>query len=127
MAPLAGSPTRLHNGARAVGERLAQARARNPAAQLFPEYSVNQLGYEHLLMGDLPGALAIMRLEVAAYPESPNAMDSLGDVYLARGDTAMTLTAARRTLELLDRDAADSEPRKRDLRTAAEQKLKTLH
>ena len=115
------------DGARAVGARLARARASDPAVQLFPEYGANQLGYEHVLMGDLPGALEIMRLEVAAYPASPNAMDSLGDVYLARGDTAQALTAARRTLELLDRDTADTDQRKRDLRGAAEQKLKTLH
>ena len=114
-------------GARAAGARLARRHARDPGAQLFPEYGANQLGYEHAAMGDLPGALDIMRLEVAAYPASPNAMDSLGDVYLARGDTAAALTAARRTLELLDRDTVDSEQRKRDLRGAAEQKLKTLH
>ena len=113
-------------GAAAVTAQLTAARARNPAAQLFPEYFVNQLGYEHFQVQDLPGALAIMKLNVLAYPASPNAMDSLGDIYLAMGDQAAALKAARETLLLLAKDTADSEARKQDIRSAAEDKIKRL-
>ncbi len=113
-------------GAESVTKRLIAARSRQPHAQLFPEYFANQLGYEHLAANDLPGALAIMKLIVEAYPASPNAMDSLGDIYLAMGDKAAALRAAKRTLELLEKDTTDTEARKQAIREAAQGKIKEL-
>jgi dienelactone hydrolase len=114
-------------GAVAVRKRLAAARVKKPDTQFFQEYFVNQLGYEHLQqMKDPQGALAIMRLNVQAYPASPNAMDSLGDIYLATGDKAAALESARATLRLLEKDTADNAARKKDIRTAAEEKVKQL-
>ena len=114
-------------GASAVAKRLALLRAKRPHAQLFPEYFANQLGYEHLQqMNDPRGALAIMRLNAEAYPASPNAMDSLGDIYLAIDDKAAALDAARETLKRLEKDTIDTDARKKDIRTAAEQKIKLL-
>ena len=50
-------------------------------------------------------------------------MDSLGDVYLASGDTSAALASAEQTLVLLDRDSLDTTQRKADLRRAAEDKI----
>ena len=114
-------------GAAVVGKRLAALRARKADAQLFPEYFANQLGYEHLQqMNDPAGALAIMKLNAQAYPASPNAMDSLGDIYLATGDKMAALQTARTTLQLLDKDTVDTAARKKDIRSAAEQKVRQL-
>lgn len=114
-------------GAVAVGKRLAAARKHNPTAQFFPEYFANQLGYEHLQQRKDPGgALAIMRLNAQAYPDSPNAMDSLGDIYLATGDKTAALEAVRTSLRRLAKDIVDSESRKNDIRTSAEQKIRQL-
>lgn len=111
-------------GAARVTQKLAVARASKPDAQLFPEYFANQLGYDHMLAHDAQGAIAIMKLNTVAYPTSPNAEDSLGDVYLAAGDTASMLQTARRTLALLDTDTTDTASRRNDLRGAAEGKLR---
>lgn len=113
-------------GAVAVGKRLARARRQRSSAQLFPEFFTNTLGYEHLQSNDVAGALEIMKLNAAAYPASPNAMDSLADIYLAKGDTASALRAARAALVLLDKDTIDTDARKREIRAAAEGKVQRL-
>jgi dienelactone hydrolase len=113
-------------GAIVVGQKLADARKTNPAAQIFPEALANELGYQHMQANDMPGAIAIMKLEVSAYPESANAMDSLGDVYLAAGDKKSALETAKQTLVLLQRDTKDTDVRKNALRESAEQKIKQL-
>ena len=111
-------------GAAAALQRVAAARPPNDAR--IPEYFVNQLGYEHMLMKDYPAAIDLMKLNAALYPESPNTMDSLGDVYLAAGDKAAALATAKRTLVLLDKDSVDTADRKTALRGSAEGKIKEL-
>lgn len=113
-------------GAAAVMQKLLAARKTNPAAQLWPEYYPNQLGYDHVQAKDFAGALEIMKLNTVAYPESPNAMDSLGDVYLSAGDSARALEASQRALVLLKTDSTDTPQRKQDIRTSAEAKIKQL-
>ncbi|MGV3710862.1 MAG: acyl-CoA thioester hydrolase/BAAT C-terminal domain-containing protein [Gemmatimonas sp.] len=109
-----------------VALRLADARKSDPAAQLFPEYFANQLGYEHVVIKDFAGAIAIMKLNTVAYPASPNAFDSLGDVYLAAGDTTNAIASARRALQLLETDSLSSKERKETIRASAEAKLTAL-
>jgi len=92
----------------------------------LPEYLVNQLGYEHMIMKDIATAIDLMKLNATLYPASPNTMDSLSDVYLAAGDAASALAAAKQTLVLLDRDTLDTAQRKADLRRAAEDKIARL-
>ncbi len=59
-------------GAAAIGRKLEDARKRDPKAQLFPEDLVNFMGYEHLQAGNVKAAVAIMQLNVQAYPASAN-------------------------------------------------------
>jgi tetratricopeptide (TPR) repeat protein len=113
-------------GAATVGKALTEARKADPHAVLFLESFANQLGYEHIASGDVEGGLAIMALNVEAYPDSPNALDSLGDAYLAKGDKATALQLARKTIALLDRDTIDTAARKKQILEAAVQKLKQL-
>jgi tetratricopeptide (TPR) repeat protein len=113
-------------GAAAELRRHAEAAAGSASEPRLPEYFVNQLGYEHMLMKDYPAAIDLMKLNAALYPNSPNTMDSLGDVYLAAGDQASALAAAKQTLSLIDADTVDTPRRKTDLRSAAEAKIKQL-
>jgi dienelactone hydrolase len=110
-------------GAAAALKRLANA---PPSEPRLPEYIVNQLGYEHMLMKDYPAAIDLMTLNTRLYPDSPNTQDSLGDVYLAAGDKKAALATAKKTLELLPKDTVDTPQRKSDLRGAAEGKIKQL-
>jgi dienelactone hydrolase len=116
----------LPGGAAKVAQKLEQARQHDPKATLFPEDLVNIMGYEHLQAGDKEGAIAILKLNVAAYPNSPNVYDSLSDAYLADGHKELARQNARRALELLSSDTADPEARRNAIRDSAQQKLKQL-
>jgi dienelactone hydrolase len=113
-------------GAVKAAEMLAAARQRDPNAVLFPEFAVNLLGYEHMQLGDKKGAVEILKLNAAAYPDSPNVYDSLADAYLADGQEDLARTNANKALDLLATDATDSDERKKAIRESAEGKLRQL-
>ncbi len=111
-------------GAAKVGRMLEEARRNNPTANLFPEAAVNFIGYEHLQSGDKQRAIEIFKLNAVAYPHSPNVYDSLSDAFLADGQKDFARQNARRALELLPSDTADTEERRKGIKASAEQKLK---
>jgi dienelactone hydrolase len=111
--------------AEAAKSMLASGRG-GPETALFPEFIVNLLGYEHMQAGDIKGALEILKLNAMAYPNSPNVYDSVSDAYLADGQKDMALQNARKAVELLAEDTADTEERRNDIRESAEQKIKQL-
>ena len=113
-------------GAAAIAQKLKDARTRNPKAQLFPEELVNFMGYEHLQAGDAKTAIAIMQLNVQAYPSSANVYDSLSDAYLADGQKDLARENAEKALALLPSDTTADEARRAAIRESAEGKLKQL-
>ena len=113
-------------GAAKVEQKLEEARQRDPKATLFSEALVNVMGYEHLLGGDTKGAIEILKLNAAAYPNSPNVYDSLCDAYLAEGQKDLARQNCKRALELLSSDTTDTEERRKLIRASSEQKLKQL-
>jgi len=113
-------------GAANVGQLLEETRRHDPNATLFSEAMVNIMGYEHILSGDPKGAVEIMKLNAAAYPNSPNVYDSLSDAYLADGQKDLARQNAKRALQLLPSDTTDNEQRRNGIRASAEQKLKEL-
>jgi dienelactone hydrolase len=113
-------------GVNRAAQMLADARLRDPKAVLFPEAIVNVMGYEHMRSGDIKGAVEILKLNVSAFPNSPNVYDSLSDAYLADGQKDLARQNAKKALELLASDIADPEPRRDAIRDSAQQKLKQL-
>jgi dienelactone hydrolase len=113
-------------GAAKVSQTLEQARQHSPKAALFSEAVVNVMGYDHLQSGDIKGGLEILKLNVAAYPNSANAYDSLSDAFLADGQKDLARQNAKRALDLLASDTTDPEDRRKGIRESAEQKLKQL-
>jgi dienelactone hydrolase len=105
---------------------MSAARQSGTEPVLLPEVIVNLLGYEHLQMGDTKGAVEIFRLNALAYPNSPNVYDSLSDAYLADGQKELSLQNARKAVELLAMDNANTEQRRNGIRDSAEQKIKQL-
>jgi tetratricopeptide (TPR) repeat protein len=87
---------------------------------------INRFGYEHLAMGDTKAAIELFQMNVAAYPNSPNVYDSLGDAYLAAGQKDLARENAKKALELLASDTADDARRRDGIKASAEQKLKQL-
>lgn len=113
-------------GAAKVQEQLTEARKKDPKVNLLSEDVVNGVGYEHLQAGDTKGAIEIFKLNVAAYPNSPNVYDSLSDGYVAEGLKDLAQENARKALALLSSDTADDEARRKAIQESAEGKLKEL-
>lgn len=72
---------------------------------LVTEVQLNTLGYRLLGLKRVPEAIEVFRLNVAAYPRSANAYDSLGEAYLTRGDREEAIRSYRRSLELNPQNA----------------------
>jgi dienelactone hydrolase len=113
-------------GVSKAAEMFAEARQHDPKAVLFSEAVVNRVGYEHLQSGDTKGAVQILKLNMAAYPESANVYDSVSDAYLADGQKDLARENAKKALEHLAADTSDSEARRNEIKTNSEQKLKQL-
>jgi CubicO group peptidase (beta-lactamase class C family) len=79
-------------GARGLGER-------KPGVNLL-EGRVNNKGYELLGGGGVSQAVGLFKLNVQAFPTSANAYDSLGEAYLAAGDTTLAIEHYRKSLAL---------------------------
>jgi len=76
---------------------------------LVTEVQLNTLGYRLLGLGRGPEAIEIFKLNVAAYPRSANAYDSLGEAYMTHGDRAEAMRSYRRSLELDPRNTNAAE------------------
>jgi tetratricopeptide (TPR) repeat protein len=107
-------------------KRYEEARQKDPKVVLFSEVVMNRVGYEHLQSGDVKGAIELLKLNAAAYPDSPNVYDSLGDAYLAAGQNEQALESAKKALELLPKDTTDAQAIKDGIKTNAEEKVKKL-
>jgi hypothetical protein len=67
----------------------------------LPEPVLNQLGYN--VLGELrkPSLAAwVFQRNVDLYPESTNVYDSLGDAYLAKGDTAAAKASFQKSIDV---------------------------
>jgi len=112
--------------------QLADARHRDPKAQLFPEVVVTIMGYNHMAVRETKLGVEIMKLVVNAYPDSADAYGSLSDAYLADGDKDLARQTAEKALDLLDSHAApasswsDTEERRKLIRDGAQDNLKQL-
>lgn len=73
-------------------------RADSPEDYRVDERELNLLGYELLGGGKVDEAIEIFRLTSETFPQSANAYDSLGDGYLARGDTTNALIHFKKAL-----------------------------
>jgi dienelactone hydrolase len=114
------------DGMRKAQQMFANARRDDPTTVLFSEALINRFGYEHLAMGDTKAAIELFQMNVAAYPNSPNVYDSLGDAYLAAGQKDLARENAKKALELLASDTADDARRRDGIKASAQQKLKQL-
>ena len=113
-------------GTAKISEMLTVARKKDPKATLFPEEVVNVIGYEHMQAGDNKGAVAILKLNAEAYPNSTNVFDSLSDAYLADGQKDLALANVKRALEMLKTDTTTPQRLRDGIKASCETKLKEL-
>lgn len=83
-----------------VAERDREWRADPANAYFDTEASVNSLGYELLAAGRVDQAIAVFRLNAAAYSRSANAYDSLGEAYRTKGDREAAIQSYEKALAL---------------------------
>lgn len=105
-------------------EAYEAAREKDPSVILFPEAELNALGYERLQAGKIDEAIQLFELNVAAYPDSANVYDSLGDGYMAAGRVEEAREYARKAIEKLTTDPQLNDQGRQAIRDSAEQKLR---
>jgi glyoxylase-like metal-dependent hydrolase (beta-lactamase superfamily II) len=66
----------------------------------FGEAHLNVLGYQLLGRDMVAEAIAVLKLNAEAYPESSNVYDSLAEAYMTNGDSKQAITNYQRSLEL---------------------------
>jgi CubicO group peptidase (beta-lactamase class C family) len=101
--------------ARGVDEALVEYRElweKRTAPDIPTEAHINQMGYALLGRGRIDDAITVFRFNVAAYPESWNVHDSLGEGYLAARERDLAIASYRRSLVI----NPDNENGKRMLR-----------
>jgi dienelactone hydrolase len=113
-------------GPEKAADQLTAARKKDPKAKLWDEGLVNIIGYEHMQEGDNKGAIAILKLNVSAFPNSANVYDSLSDAYLADGQKDLARENAKKALEILPMDSSLSDEYRKGMKENAENKLKQL-
>jgi tetratricopeptide (TPR) repeat protein len=64
------------------------------------ERSINSLGYRLLGEGKTAAAITVFKINVQAYPASPNVYDSLAEAYLAVSDKKAAIESYKKVLEL---------------------------
>lgn len=107
-------------------ETLSPQRQKDPKASFIPEQIMEWFAYEHLQAKENAQALEILKLNAAAYPQSPNVYDALGEVYLAVGQKDLALENTRKALALLSSDTADPQHVRDSIKASAEERLKKL-
>lgn len=124
---------RMPGGVAQVTKQLAEARGKDPKAQLFPEITVGIIGADRMRAGDMKSAIEVMKLVVLAYSDSADANGNLADAYFRDGQKELARLYAEKALALLDSRAApasswaDTEQYRGEIRHSAEQVIKKLN
>jgi hypothetical protein len=64
------------------------------------EQFINSLGYQFIEARKMDLAFVCFNLNTENFPHSTNVFDSMGDYYVAKGDTAMAIKNFTRALEI---------------------------
>jgi tetratricopeptide (TPR) repeat protein len=81
-------------------KQYPELKASEPAAYIFDEKELNNLGYELLHAKKYKGAIRVFQSNVEAYPQSSNVYDSLGEAYMDDGEKSLAITNYKKSLEL---------------------------
>jgi CubicO group peptidase (beta-lactamase class C family) len=107
------------------------------AARLFPEFrtrypgsfneaAVNRVGYQLMSVRRFQEAIAVLKLNVEAYPQSANVYDSLAEAYMNSGDKELAVAFYKKVLEAIPGDPRPDKEFLEGLRKGAEEKLGEL-
>ncbi len=89
----------LEEGIPRARARYAELRKEHPE-EAFEETMLNRLAYKLLGSDNIEEAIALLKLNVEAYPEAFNVYDSLGEAYMIHGDVELAIANYERSLAL---------------------------
>lgn len=92
--------TIMTSGIAAAIRQYAQYRKAKKDVYDFSENQLNILGYQLLTRSMTGQAIAIFKLNVKEYPNSPNAYDSLGEAYMISGNKDLAIANYEQSLQL---------------------------
>ena len=87
-------------GVEAAVKQYHELRSAEPDGYDFREEQLNYLGYRLIGMKRIKDAIAILKLNVEAYPQSANVYDSLGEAYMGDGDKELAIENYEKSLQL---------------------------
>lgn len=93
-------PMAQAEGAAGVVSRYRALKADSTRAYQFDEFQLNEVGYWFLNHQRAVEAVTVFRFNVDEYPDASNPYDSLGEAYLAVGDTARAIANYKRSVQL---------------------------
>ena len=91
--------TIMESGIEAAIEQFHALKKDQPDSYDFGENQLNMLGYQLLWREMNEAAIEIHKLNTRVYPDSANPYDSLGEAYMANGNTALAIESYERALE----------------------------
>ena len=105
---------------------LSESRQKDPKAPFVSEQVIESFAGERFQAGEIKEALEILKLDAAAYPDSPQSHDVLAEVYLADGQKDLARQNTLKALELLPSDTVLPQELRDSIKAGAEQRLKQL-
>jgi CubicO group peptidase (beta-lactamase class C family) len=92
--------TLVNHGVDAALQKYNELRKKLAAKDIMREYAMNNIGYVLMRKKQYQDAIKIFKLNVAAYPESFNVYDSLGEAYMENGDKELAIKNYEKSMEL---------------------------
>jgi alpha-beta hydrolase superfamily lysophospholipase len=105
---------------------VLDAKKKDPNVFLFPESSINLLGYQLMQEGKTKEAIEVLKMNELAYPRSANVYDSLGDAYFADHQNDLALQYSEKALKTLAEYPKENPGNNQGIHDSAEGKIHKL-
>jgi cyclase len=92
--------TIVDRGIEAAIEQYMELKQNQPDSYTFEENDLNMLGYQLLWRDMKEEAVEVFKLNIQAFPKSPNPYDSLADAYLTSGDKKLAIENYEKALSI---------------------------
>jgi len=90
----------VKNGVTSGLEFYRNVKAKHMEIYALREAEMNIAGYQMLRAGKIKEAIALFKLNAEEYPQSSNVYDSLGEAYLANGETELAIKNYEQSVKL---------------------------